>query len=77
MRALRSPIRLLSGALAALLLAVTLGACSFIVESSEAQCQSDADCARFPGTRCDVPQGVCVAADGGSDACDGAADGGC
>jgi hypothetical protein len=69
--------RSLPGVLAALL-AITAGACSLIVESDETQCHTDADCARFPGPRCDTHQGVCVAADGGGDAsCEGGADGGC
>ena len=75
MRDLRSPIRLL----AAFALAAVPAACSFIVESSGTQCQVDEDCARFPGSRCDVAGGVCVPLDGGAEGggCEGGTDGGC
>jgi hypothetical protein len=69
----------LPGVLAALLLGLAAGACSLIVESDETQCHTDADCARFPGTWCDIHQAVCFAADASADgaSCEGGPDGGC
>ena len=45
-------------AAASLLLA---GACSFMLDTSTTQCQSDQDCQRFAGAVCDVIDRVCVA----------------
>ena len=45
-------------AAASLLLA---GACSFMLDTSTTQCQSDQDCQRFAGTICDVVHRVCLA----------------
>ncbi|WP_437835123.1 hypothetical protein [Sorangium sp. So ce1153] len=62
---------------AALALALSaLASCSVLVEQRDEQCASDADCARFPGARCDPGAHVCVPADGApTGACDGG--GGC
>src|SRR5512142_3341094 len=38
-----------------------LGACSVLLDKTTTQCQSDADCARFPVTTCDLRAQVCVA----------------
>lgn len=45
-------------AAAGLLLA---GACSFMLDTSTTQCQSDQDCQRFAGAICDVIHRVCLA----------------
>jgi hypothetical protein len=37
-------------------------ACSLLLSSDAIQCRADADCARFPGTICEVGAGICVAA---------------
>ncbi|WP_437928202.1 hypothetical protein WMF37_02845 [Sorangium sp. So ce291] len=53
-----------------------LASCSVLVEQRDQQCASDADCARFPGARCDPGAHVCVPADAApTGACDGG--GGC
>ncbi|AUX19964.1 hypothetical protein SOCEGT47_004210 [Sorangium cellulosum] len=36
------------------------GACSVLLEGGAEQCAADADCARFPGSVCDVAQATCV-----------------
>jgi len=48
------------GFLLALLFVPT--ACSFLVDKKTAQCQSNADCARFAQTVCDAREQVCAAA---------------
>ena len=46
----------------ALAFAVTVvPACSFLVDLGATQCQSDADCARFPRTVCERGSHLCVA----------------
>ncbi|XXX77818.1 hypothetical protein WMF30_03460 [Sorangium sp. So ce134] len=63
------------GAALSLGLAV-LASCSVLVEQRDRQCETDDDCARFPGARCDPAGRVCVPADGVSPGgCDG--DDGC
>jgi|GEM_PF-1686674 len=47
------------GFLLALLFVPT--ACSFLVDKKTAQCQSNADCARFSQTVCDEKEQVCIA----------------
>jgi hypothetical protein len=37
------------------------GACSFMLDTSTTQCQSDQDCQRFAGAVCNVTNRVCVA----------------
>ncbi|AGP33514.1 hypothetical protein [Sorangium cellulosum] len=74
----RRPPRALRARLcAALSLALAaLASCSVLVERRDRQCATDADCARFPGARCDPGGRVCVPADGVPPAgCDG--DDGC
>jgi hypothetical protein len=47
--------------LLALCLALTgLYACSLLVETRDQQCSADADCASFPGARCDLARHVCA-----------------
>lgn len=50
-------------ALAVAALAALLGAsgCSFVVESQDRQCETDADCSGFTDAVCDTAGGVCVA----------------
>jgi hypothetical protein len=38
----------------------SLAGCSFVVETSDAQCTQDSDCAPFNDAFCDVPNGVCI-----------------
>jgi hypothetical protein len=50
---------------APILLALCLGltglyACSLLVETRDQQCSVDADCASFPGARCDLTRHVCA-----------------
>ena len=48
--------------LLSLCLALTgLYACSLLVETRDQQCSVDADCATFPGARCDLARHVCAA----------------
>lgn len=57
---------------AALSLSLALASCSVLVEQRDRQCATDADCARFPGARCDPGGHVCVPADGvAPGGCDG------
>jgi len=42
-------------------LALLTGACSFMLDTSTTQCQSDQDCQRFAGAVCDPIKSVCVA----------------
>ena len=37
-----------------------MASCSFLLDSDASQCTTDADCARFSGTRCDTSQAICV-----------------
>ena len=46
--------------LVALLLSTT--SCSLLVDAKADQCSSDLDCARFPGTSCDLSLRLCKAA---------------
>ena len=50
-------------ALAVAALAALLGVsgCSFVVESQDRQCETDADCSGFADAVCDTAGGVCVA----------------
>jgi hypothetical protein len=62
----RSVALLLLGLLAGS--ATCVQACSFMLDTSVTQCQSDQDCARFGSTVCDVVHRVCVASrDAGAD----------
>src|SRR5437879_7315780 len=54
---------------AALIVLIASAACSLLIDSNATQCQSDGDCAKYPGTRC--VSGGCVAGsagDAGADA---------
>lgn len=48
-------------ALVVLGLVLLTGACSFMLDTSTSQCQSDQDCHRFAGAVCDPSKNVCVA----------------
>ncbi len=41
-------------------IAVTIGACSLLIERRDSQCETDADCAGLPDAKCDVENKVCV-----------------
>ncbi|KYF96680.1 hypothetical protein BE20_41290 [Sorangium cellulosum] len=72
----RRPSRALRARLCAALALAALASCSVLVERRDRQCATDADCARFPGARCDPGGRVCVPADSVPPAgCDG--DDGC
>jgi hypothetical protein len=42
-------------------LVLLAGSCSFMLDTSTTQCQSDQDCQRFAGAVCDPSKRVCVA----------------
>lgn len=45
---------------ATLVVAALASGCSLVIESSDRQCEQDADCAAFDDAVCDVALGVCV-----------------